>query len=479
MASTLVCETVTAGSMAELRAARDAAKHVDLVELRLDGVADLDVAGALAGRKKPVIVTCRPSWEGGKWNGFEAKRLEVLAEAIKLGADYVDVEWRADRRSLTTHGRTRLVLSHHDQQGVPQDLADRVRAMRAERPDVLKIAVTANHLADCLTLRDAVKAGSDHVAIAMGPAGQLTRVWPAWLGSSWMYGGAAAPGQVSTRELLDVYRVNRTTAKTRVFALTGGPLGHSASPAMHNAAFAALGVDAVYVPLETCDADEFLNVAQEIKLAGASVTAPLKESLFLHTTPADDTARAVRAVNTLRRAARGWEGRNFDVAGFLAALERRSTKLDGCRAVVVGAGGGARAAAFGLRSRGANVEVSARRGERARALAGSLGVKAVGWPPARGWDILVNATPVGTWPEVAASPIPASALSGKLVYDLIYNPQETTLMRHARAKRIDTIGGLEMLVAQACLQCAWWTGAEAPAAVIERAAQERLARSVQ
>jgi shikimate dehydrogenase len=187
----------------------------------------------------------------------------------------------------------------------------------------------------------------------------------------------------------------------------------------------------------------------------------------------------VRAVNTLRRASRGWEGRNFDVAGFLAALERRSTTLDGRRAVVVGAGGGARAAAFGLKSRGAHVEVSARRVERARALAGSLGVKAVAWPPASGWDILVNATPVGTWPEVAASPIPASALSGKLVYDLIYNPQETTLMRNARAKRIDTIGGLEMLVAQACLQCAWWTGAEAPAAVIEQAAQERLARPVQ
>jgi len=125
------------------------------------------------------------------------------------------------------------------------------------------------------------------------------------------------------------------------------------------------------------------------------------------------------------------------------------------------------------------VEVSARRLERARALAGSLGVKAVAWPPAGGWDVLVNATPVGTWPDAAASPVPASALSGKLVYDLIYNPQETTLMRAARAKRIDTIGGLEMLVAQACLQCAWWTGGEAPAAVIQRAAEERLARPAQ
>jgi 3-dehydroquinate dehydratase/shikimate dehydrogenase len=472
---TLVCETVTATTMAELRAARDAVKDADLVELRLDGVADLDVAGALAGRRRPVIVTCRPSWEGGKWNGFEAKRLEVLADAIRLGAEYVDVEWRADRRSLPANERSQRVLSHHDFHGVPTDLAARVRAMRAERPAVLKIAVSASRLSDCLTLRDAVAGGSDHVAIAMGATGQLTRVWPAWLGSLWMYGGAAAPGQLSTRELVDVFRIRRTSNVTRVFGLTGAPLGHSASPAMHNAAFASLGLDAVYVPLETTSADEFLNVAREISLAGASVTAPLKESLFALATAADDTTRDVRAVNTLRRGPRGWEGRNFDIAGFHEPLARRKVSLRGKRAVVLGAGGGARAAAFGLKQQGASVEVSARRTDRARVFAGALGVEAGAWPPAGGWDVLVNATPVGTWPKVDASPLSQAALCGRLVYDLVYNPQETTLLKAARAAGIETIGGLEMLVAQACLQCQWWTGVEAPATVIDRAARERLA----
>src|SRR5215471_5822208 len=344
---TLVCETVTATTMAELRTARDAVKDADLVELRLDGVGDLDVAGALAGRRRPVIVTCRPSWEGGKWDGFEARRLEVLAEAIRLGAEYVDVEWRADRRSLPVNDRTQQVQSHHDFHGLPADLGSRVRAMRAERPAVLKIAVSASRLSDCLALRDAVAGGRDHVAIAMGPSGQLTRVWPAWLGSRWMYAGSAAPGQLSTRELVAVYRVRQTTTTTRVFGLTGAPLGHSASPAMHNAAFAALGLDAVYVPLETPSADEFLNVAREIRLEGASVTAPLKESLFSHAAPADETTRQVQALNTLRRGPRGWEGRNFDIAGFLRPMQRRKVSLRGKRAVVLGAGGGARAAAFG------------------------------------------------------------------------------------------------------------------------------------
>jgi 3-dehydroquinate dehydratase/shikimate dehydrogenase len=473
--STLVCETVTAPTMAELRAARDAVKDADLVELRLDGVADLDVAGALAGRRRPVIVTCRPSWEGGKWSGFEAKRLDVLAEAIRLGAEYVDVEWRADRRSLPINERTQLVLSHHDFHGLPADLAARVRAMRAERPAVLKIAVSVSRLSECLALRDAMAGGTDHTAIAMGASGQLTRVWPAWLGSRWMYGGSAAPGQLSTRELVDVYRVRKTTAMTRVFGLTGAPLGHSASPAMHNAAFAALGLDAVYVPLETSNAEEFLTVAREIRLAGASVTAPLKEALFGHATPADDTTRQVQAVNTLRRGPRGWEGRNFDIAGFLRPIERRNVPLRGKRAVVLGAGGGARAAAFGLKQQGASVEVSARRVDRARACAAAMGVEVGAWPPAAPWDVLVNATPVGTWPNVDASPLPRAAMCGRLVYDLVYNPPETTLVKAARAAGIETIGGLEMLVTQACLQCEWWTGMEAPAPVIDRAARERIA----
>lgn len=473
--TTQICETVTATTMAELRAARDAAKDADLVELRLDGVTDLDVAGALAGRRRPVVVTCRAAWEGGRWSGFEAKRLEVLAEAVKLGAEYVDVEWRADRRSLPASDRTRVVLSHHDFQGVPADLTERVRAMRGERPAIVKIAVTASRLGDCLKLRDAMAGDGQHVAIAMGPAGQITRAWPAWLGSQWMYGGAAAPGMLSTRELVDVYRVRQTTSTTRVFGLAGAPLGHSASPAMHNAAFAALGLDAVYVPLETRDGEEFLSVARDIRLAGASVTAPLKESLFVQSTPADDTSRAVQAVNTLRRATRGWEGRNFDIAGFLAPMDRRHVKLQDRRAVVLGAGGGARAAAWALKQQGAAVEVSARRTDRARSLAAALNVGVSQWPPTGVWDVLVNATPVGTWPDVKASPIPCEALRGGLVYDLVYNPPETALLRSARAAGLETIGGLEMLVTQACLQCEWWTGREAPAAVIDRAARDRIA----
>lgn len=461
--------------MDAVRAARDSAV-ADIVELRLDGVADVDVAAALAGRKTPVIVTCRAAWEGGAFGGSEEARLRLLSEAIRLGAEYVDVEWRADRRSLPRNEHTAVVLSHHDFSGVPADLEDRVRAMAAEGPDVLKVAVTAGRLRDCLTLRSAMQIDVPHVAIAMGSAGQLTRLAPAAFGSLWSYGGKSAPGQVSAAELRQTYRLGGQTAATAIFAVAGAPLAHSASPAMHNAAFGALDMDAVYLPLETGDAAELLDVAAAFDLVGASVTAPLKTGAFALVPTHDDLSARIGALNTLRRVNAQWEGRNFDVAGFLSPFLRRGVELRGQRAVVLGAGGAARTAIWALQSQGAEVGISARRAERADALAQEFGVTALAWPPEPGWDLLVNTTPVGTWPASEACPLEPGDVRGRVVYDLIYNPEETRLLRIAREHGAETIGGLEMLVGQACHQFEWWTGRTAPREVMAEAARAFLTR---
>jgi len=474
MAGTPVCETVTGRTTAELRAARDRALAADLIELRLDGVSDPDVAGALAGRSRPAIVTCRPTWEGGRFDGPEQARLKLLGEAIRLGAEYVDVEWKAERRGLPSGSQTRIILSHHVFDAVPEDLESRVAAMWAEKPDVVKIAVGVNRLGECLRLRDAVRGDRPKVAIAMGDAGLVTRVHPSWMGSSWTYAGDAAPGQLPAARLIDTFRVRQTSADTAVYALLGQPLGHSASPAMHNAAFADLGLDAVYVPLESRDPADVLSFAEAVGLHGASVTAPLKEALCARVTPSDEPALATGAVNTLRWRGDVVEGRNFDAAGFLAPLLQRGIRLSGMRAVVLGAGGAARAAAWALRGEGAEVRVAARRREPARALADAMGLAISTWPPEPGWDLLVNATPVGTWPDTGASPLAAADLSGRLVYDLVYNPRQTRLMSQASAAGLTTIGGLEMLVEQAARQCEWWTGRRASAAVLERAAVDFL-----
>ena len=471
-----ICETVTATTMAALRSGRDRST-ADMVELRLDGIGDLDVAGAVANRTKPVIVTCRPVWEGGAFAGSEDERLRLLGQAIALGAEYVDVEWRADRTGLPSNPRTEIVLSHHVFDGVPADMAARVSAMRAEAAGgVIKIAAATRTLTECVSLRTLTSGGDRQVVIGMGPAGVISRVCPWLFGSLWTYGGTAADGQMPISELTECLRGRRAMSSTAIYAIAGSPLAHSASPSIQNAAFAAGGVDAVFVRMETADAAEFLSAAEAFGVAGASVTAPLKTAWAPLGVRLDSTAREIGAVNTLRKGPHGWDGQNFDVDGFLAPISRRGLQLKRQRVVVLGAGGAARAVAWVLQREGARVEIAARRLEAATRLAAELDVTAVPWPPAPGWDMLVNATPVGTSPHVEATPLDQQWIRGGLVYDLVYNPAETRLLRLAGGAGAGTIGGIEMLVAQAQAQFAYWTGRPAPEGVMERAAVEFVHR---
>lgn len=469
-----VCETVTGRDMAELLAARDAVVEADLVELRLDGVRDVDVAGAVGGRRRPVVVTCRPVWEGGRFDGAEEDRLALLRDAARLGAEYVDVEWRARRELLSDVPAGRVVLSHHAYDAPPDDLPERIRAMRAGHAGIVKVAVHARRLTDVLRLRaafDVADSAGPHVAIAMGPSGLTTRLHPSLFGSCWTYAGQAAPGQLPARDLADRYRVRRTSPASAFYGVVGQPVGHSASPAMHNAAFAALALDAVYIPLESADADDVVTFAEAVGIQGLSVTAPLKEALSRRATPADALVARTGAANTLRWSAGGLEARNFDVDGFLAPLLRRRVALAGHRAVVLGGGGAARAVTVALQREGAEVAVTARRAEAADAIGRDLGVQTTAWPPTGRWDLLVHATPVGTWPHEDASLLAAGEIRSALVYDLVYNPRETRLMRAAREAGAAVIGGLEMLVAQAACQCRWWTGRTPDEAILTQAAE--------
>ena len=494
-----ICETVMTTTLAGLRAGRDAASapnragRIGLVELRLDGLApgELDVAGALADRQLPVIVTCRPTWEGGAFNGSERDRLRVLSEAVRLGAEFVDIEMEAETRTpgvvtgLTSGQRsqTRVVVSHHDfSPGVPKDLVSRVRVMRAcgdalGTGTVVKVAIMAARPRDCATLRRALYGEGmpeGSVAIAMGPAGVLSRLLPAKFSNEWTYAGAAAPGQLSVDDLITRYRVVDATAATRVFGIAGAPLGHSASPAMHAAAFAAAGIDAVFVPVETADAAELLEVADALDFEGLSITAPLKARVFgrphVHV---DAASRAIGAINTLRRhEGGGWDGRNFDAPSFRAPLEQLAVAVRGHRVVVLGAGGAARAAVRELLAMGAQVEIAARDLTQATMLAEEAGATVTSWPPTGDAALVVNATPVGTAPRVHESPIARGTLHADVAYDLVYNPQDTQFLQDARATGARTIGGLAMLAAQARQQFEWWTGAEVDPGVFMRAAQE-------
>ena len=467
-----LCQTVTATTMADLIAARDAATEADLVELRLDGVADVDVAGALASRQRPVVVTCRPHWEGGRFDGSEEDRQAILQRALDLGAEFVDVEFRSGFASLVGQAPARVVVSAHDFDGAPSDLAGQVRSMYATGAHTIKVAVMARRLRDTLPLMEIGRSGNA-VVIAMGDAGVVTRLLPDRFGSRWTYAGhAVAPGQIPITRMLGEFRYRQTGSAARLFGVVSPNAMHSLSPRMHNAAFSAAGIDAIYVPLAAADFSDFLECADALGIEGASITIPYKLDALAAASTADPRTRAVGAANTLKRTASGWAATNTDVDGFLTPLsDAYGGSLRGARASVLGAGGAARAVIVALQGEGAAVRVHARRQEQAATVAGQLRADAGPWPPAHeSWDLLVNTTPLGGTTMRDESPIPGAPLAGRLVYDLTYGAGQSRLLRDAAAAGCRTLDGLPMLVAQAERQFEWWTGQTPPAGVMRAAA---------
>jgi shikimate dehydrogenase len=242
---------------------------------------------------------------------------------------------------------------------------------------------------------------------------------------------------------------------------------------MHNAGFAHFGLDAVYVPLEAPDAADFARFARAIPLSGASITAPFKVALMQEVDELEPLARRVGAINTLIVRDGRWTGANTDVHGFSTPLIGRLA-MRGVRATILGAGGAARAVAVALADMGAAVTVSARRQDAARGIAELAGGRVGEFPPVQGsWDVLVNAIPAG--PDAALrSPIEGAPLDGEIVFDLVYAPAKTKLLADARAAGCMTIGGLEMLVAQAERQFELWTGHTPPEGLFAAAAAGQM-----
>jgi shikimate dehydrogenase len=284
---------------------------------------------------------------------------------------------------------------------------------------------------------------------------------------------------MSPERLLSEFRFRSITSSTRLYGIIGRPVEHSVSPAVHNAAFEACGLDGAYVPLEASDAADALAFADAMGLAGASITAPFKVALLSAADEIDESARLCGAANTLRVDDGRRVVRNTDIAGFLEPLDRRGIALGGARVAVVGTGGAARAVVSALGERQARVTVYGRRPAEAARVAALVrgGVGRGGQPEAGSWDLLVNATPVGTWPETSVDSVsPESPVGGRVVCDLVYNPVRTNLLEAAAAAGCKTISGVEMLVAQAVAQFEWWTGIPAPRDVMWEAAMASLNR---
>jgi 3-dehydroquinate dehydratase/shikimate dehydrogenase len=462
---------------------RESTEGADIVELRVDGVREPDLGRLRAENDKPLVLTCRSSAEGGFFSGTEEERLSLLARAIELEFDYVDVEMAAWRQALACKtSAAKLILSRHFFEQPPKNLEEIVRQGTEMGAHVVKLAVRASSLADGLRLFEAGAPARDrgvsYVPVSMGPAGMSCRILgPRW-GAELTYASArglpaTGPGQVDLGELLTTYRFRSMSRDTRVYGLVGCPAVDSISPAMHNAFFERLGVDAVYVPFEENDLEAFIGAARKIGIVGLSVTRPHKETVLSYLDDIDDLAGRVGAVNTVSVRNGRWRGHNTDVEGVVSPIATR-TEIEGKRAVILGAGGAARAAAFGLVDNGAHLVVLSRRLEQARNLAGVLGAESgtLDVLERLDWDILVNATPVGGGDSCGELPATISRVKpGSVVLDMIYSPEKTALLEKAREAGAQVISGMEMLVAQAVGQAEIWTGMRPDRDFLEEAAR--------
>ena len=484
-----------------------AAAVCNLIEVRLDCLEphELETSTSLVTKLLQKlacesILTFRPSEQGGQRLLSDETRHAFWSGAI-FSESFFDVELDLAERLLSTEGSeplpidwSRTICSQHDFAGVPAKLDQIYDRLAATPARVLKIAVQANDAIDCLPvfhlLERARAEGREMIAIAMGAPGLATRILGPSRGAFLTYASQenaapTAPGQISARELREVYRLEKIDHQTQIFGLIGLPVSHSVSPLMHNAAFAALETNAVYIPFEVRDVKTFIKRmihprTRELawNIRGLSVTAPHKSGVIDQLDWLDPAATAIGAVNTIVIKDDELHGYNTDARGFLQPLVQEFGDLRGARCAIIGAGGAASAALWALKQAGAKATLFPRNTATGSALAERFGAACMGPEKARfgDFDVVVNATPLGTREQFAdETPATAAQLRGtRLAYDLVYNPTETTFLRAAREAGCETLSGLAMLVMQAAEQFSLWTGTDAPESVMYDAAQQGL-----
>ncbi len=499
--SPLICVPITeVGPDSFVATIRYEAEHIaDAIELRFDYVTAGDLPDLIvelysyiAHISKPLILTFRPREQGGWrdltlqdrrdfWRGLSPEFTNAITFAdfeLDLVESFIGeqppVPWE------------KVICSWHDFAETPHDLIARFERMAATPAAVVKIATQANRINDCLRIFELIEHAGGRkpvIALAMGLPGLMTRALALSRGAMLTFGslrrGAeSAAGQPTVAELRDLYRVKALSRESMILGIIGNPVAHSRSPLMHNAALKALSRDGVYLPFEVDDVDSFVRDFVQPKtrkldwnLRGLSVTIPHKLAIIPHLDFVDATAKAIGAVNTVVIEGERLHGYNTDVIGAMKPLDEL-IDVRGARVAVIGAGGSARAICYGLRERGADVTIYARDVQKAEPLADEFKARTALLESFSGEaDVVINCAPIGMHGHSEGqSLIKAESLeSVKLVYDLIYTPEETALLGDAKQAGCQTLGGLAMLVGQAAEQFRLWTGVEAPIDVMWRA----------
>ena len=433
-----------------------------------------------------ILATCRRHQNHGRFNGSVEEQFAVLDRAVDNGALAVDLEIEtaevAPDRLHQFRGRAHVIVSYHNYESTPpmDTILSRVMQVTA---DAYKVVTTARKPSDNMRVLAAAKAVPRHrlVVLAMGELGFPTRVLSPVFGGAFTYAApmfaeGTAAGQVSARHLRHLYRVEKLGKAAKIYGVIADPIRHSISPAVHNRAFQSRRVDAVYLPFLVSPVylRDFFTMAAKLPLAGFSVTIPHKQKIIRYLDVVDPLARRIGAVNTVWRKAGKWRGTNTDAAGVTGPLSRL-LRLGKSSILIVGNGGAARGAAYALADAGAKITLVGRNTDRVRALSKICGAEALAREQldTRRFDAVVHATPLGMYPQVNECFFNGS-IPADVVFDMVYNPMETVLIKRAREQGKTVIPGLDMFIEQAVRQFEIWTGDSAPRPAMEKAATEAL-----
>jgi 3-dehydroquinate dehydratase / shikimate dehydrogenase len=459
----------------------------DILELRLDLIETPDIDALLDSAGLPVIATCRSKIDGGQFKGPEEERIKLLRAGLK--ADYVDIEVSTPREHLQPFlegvDPSKVILSYHDFSHTPEDINPLYDTMCELPGDIIKIVTYARDLSDNLKMFDLLKRAKQDkqklIGLCMGDLGEISRVLSPLFGGFLTFGSLetgqeSAPGQMLAKTLKDIYRVNAIRSDFKIYGVIGNPISKSQGYLVHNRAFQEKDSSDIYVSFRVDNVEKFFNSFKDF-FSGLSVTMPAKEQIMPLMNRVDETAGKIGAINTVVKEGADWVGYNTDCSGAISALEA-CTPLQGKNVLILGSGGTAKAIGYGVKEKGGNLTVTYNKNkERGENLAKELGCDLVYAREAgtRPIDVLINCSPVGMSPNVTESPFMARDFKeGMVVFDSVYNPLETRLLREAKAAGCAVIHGSELFINQAAGQFELWTGEPAPIEVMREVLLEKL-----
>ena len=486
----MICIPIVGPSMEKaLQDISAAEKIADIIELRLDLIANFDLPVLMKATTLPCIVTNRTKLEGGQFKGSEEERVQILHRAIEARADYVDIETSTPRELLKSvlenKGQTKIILSYHNFSNTMEDLEPLYEIMSELPGDILKIVTYAQDISDNLKmfklLARAQKDGRQLIGLCMGEYGELSRVLSPLFGGFLTFGALetgkeSAPGQIPASILKNVYHANRPRKNFKIYGVIGNPVSKSMGYLIHNRAFQEIGSPDIYVSFLVKNVEKFFNEFKGF-FSGLSVTMPCKENIIPLMDAVDETAQKSGAVNTVVKEENGWKGYNTDCTGAMQALEAK-VDLTAKNVLIIGSGGTAKAIGYGVTARGARLTVTYNNNkERGEKLAQELGcqltsIRDIGDCDV---DVLINCSPVGMNPNIDKTPFPDRYFrEGMVVFDSVYNPPETRLLKEAKSAGCTVISGVELFINQAVGQFEMWTEKKAPIEVMRDVLMEKL-----